>query len=117
MNQSLEFDFAEPIIPEAVRLAGDHVPIQKIKGIDIWWATRTQARGSIWRGTVEYSSDGNVFELPREFGNTLTYEAFPVTIKLPKTEKPARAVRIKALELYDKHDQWMLGNAEFFGSH
>jgi hypothetical protein len=115
MNQSLEFDFAEPEVPEAVRLTGDHVPIQKIKGIDIWWATRTQARGIIWRGTVEYSPDGNVFEAPQEFSNTLTYEAFPVTIKLPTPGKPARALRIKALKLFDTHDQWMLGNAEFFG--
>jgi hypothetical protein len=115
MNQSLEFDFPEPVIPETMRLSGDHVQIQNIKGVNIWWATRTQMRGIIWRGTVQYSVEGKVFDPPQEFTNTVTYEAFPVTLKLPKPDKPVRAVRLKAQQLYGGHDQWVLGNTEFFG--
>jgi hypothetical protein len=115
MNQSLEFDFAEPVVPSEMRLTSDHVRIQKVKGIDIWWATPTQSRGIIWKGTVEYSIDGTTFQPPREFDNTLIYTAFPVTINLPKTTAPVRAVRLHAKELYLHHDQWVLGNVEFFG--
>lgn len=116
-NQSLEFDFAEPSMPEAMRLAGDHVQIQNVKGVDIWWATRTQARGIIWRGTVEYSADGKIYDVPQVFENTLTYEAFPVTIQIPKPEKPARAMRLKAWKLYGDQDQWLLGDIQIFGHH
>jgi hypothetical protein len=115
MNQGLEFDFAQSVSPDEVRLTGDHVQIQAIKGIKIWWATRTESRGSIWRGTVEYSTDGKTFQPPREFSNTLTYEAFPVTISLPKPSQPVRAIRLRALEVYVHYDQWFVGNVEFLG--
>ena len=116
LNQGLEFDFAQPATFDEMRLTGDHVPIQKIKGIDIWWATRTESRGSIWHGTVEYSSDGKTFQPPQAFSNTLTYEAFPVTISLPKPSQPVRAVRLRAQELYGHYEQWFVGNVEFLGS-
>jgi hypothetical protein len=115
LNQGLEFDFAQPVSPDEMRLTGDHVPIQTIKGVKIWWATRTESRGSIWRGTVEYSTDGKTFQPPQEFRNTLTYEAFPVTISLPKPSQPVRAIRLRAQELYVHYDQWFVGNVEFLG--
>ncbi len=36
MNQGLEFDFEQPVSPDEMRLTGDHVPIQKVKGVNIW---------------------------------------------------------------------------------
>jgi hypothetical protein len=115
MNQGLEFDFAQPVLPEKMRLTGDHVPIQEVKGVKIWWATRTEARGSIWHGTVEYSTDGKTFQPPQDFTNTLTYEAFPVTVSLPRAGQPVRAVRLRVKELYIHYDQWFVGNVEFLG--
>jgi hypothetical protein len=45
----------------------------------------------------------------------LTYEAFPVTVSLPRAGQPVRAVRLRAKELYIHYDQWFVGNVEFVG--
>jgi hypothetical protein len=115
LNQGLEFDFASPVFLTSMRLTSDHVQIQRVKGIDIWWANAPESRGMIWKGTVEYSHDGKHFDAPREFRNTLNYTAFPVTIDLPRADQTVQAIRLRAKELYLGQDQWILGNIEFFG--
>jgi len=116
MNQGLEFDFPEPLRPVTMTLATDHIPVQEVKGVMIPWATETEARGIITLGTVEYSEDGKTFQAPKEFKNTVTYAAFPVTIDLPRAGHAVRAVRLRARELYLHHDQWVIGNVTFSGT-
>jgi hypothetical protein len=115
LNQGLEFDFATPRFPSELRLSTDHIPIQNVKGVNIWWATETQMRGIITEGTIEYSTDGVNFGSRQPFRNELTYAAFPVTIQLPAATQPVRAVRLRAEHLYLDHTQWVIGNVEFFG--
>jgi hypothetical protein len=111
----LEFSFAEPVYLSDMRLAGDHVQIMKIKGVDIPWATEPESWGAMTKGRIEYSTDGTSFTLLREITNNVTYSAYPVSISLPRTAAPIRVVRLSAEKMYLESKHWILGNVEFLG--
>lgn len=116
LTQSAQFDFDPPVFLSSVRVSGDHVEVQNVKGVNLPWASETEMRGIIEDGDILYSQDGNNFIELQKIANHFSYSAYPVTIALRETPGPVRSIRIHAKKLYLNHGQWILGNVEFFGA-
>jgi len=115
LNQSAEFNFDPPVLLSSIRVSGDHVEVLNVKGVELPWASETEMRGVIEDGDILYSQDGNTFVELQKIANHISYSAYPVTFALKRTPGPIRAIRIHAKKLYLHHEQWILGNVEFFG--
>ena len=114
LTDDVEFDFAQPVRLSAVRLSGEHTPVQNVRGVPMLYATETEMRGAVTRGEIECSEDGSSFAPCKEFHEAASYSVYPVLIRLP-ADRAVKAVRIHPQAVYLDHPEWLLGKVEFFG--
>lgn len=113
LSHVAQFHFLKPEYFSGLRLSGDHIPIQELKGVFMRYPTDTEMRGVVTEGILEGSEDGLNFTPLRHFYNPVNYSIWPATIPLPPTPRPIIAVRLRPLNLYLDHKEWILGNVEF----
>jgi hypothetical protein len=113
LSHAAQFQLIQPAYLSGIRLSGDHIEIQEIKGVMMRYPTDTEMRGVVTEGWIEGSEDGRNFTPLSHFHNAVNYSIWPATIALPATPRPLLALRLRPLNLYLGHQEWILGNVEF----